>query len=141
MTGNSRFAVAVHILSLLVTQRDERLSSDRIAESVNTNPVVIRRIIGMLNRAGLVQTMPGVAGARLTRLPEELTLLDIYWAVQDDPKEGLFAIHEHPNPDCPVGQNIQAALQGAFCRAQTAMERELSQVTLSDMMQAILFPA
>jgi len=131
MSMNSRFAVAVHILSLLEIDKGKRTSSEHIAGSVNTNPVVIRRMMGMLGRSGLVSTTPGVAGATLTRSPDEITLLDVYRSVQDDPDEGLFAVHERPNPDCPVGRNIQGALESAFVRAQTAMERELASVTLA----------
>ena len=81
MTSN-RFAVAIHILSLLETNKNGRTTSDMIAGSVNTNPVVIRRIMGLLSKAGLVTTSPGVAGAAITRPVSEITLLDIYRAVQ-----------------------------------------------------------
>ncbi|ULL13159.1 Rrf2 family transcriptional regulator [Paenibacillus sp. H1-7] len=131
MTISSRFAVAIHILSLLEINKDGRTTSDFIAGSVNTNPVVIRRIMGMLNRAGLVITNPGVAGASLARDKERITLLEVYRAVQSDQQEELFAIHEQPNPECHVGRNIQGALETTFHRAQQAMEQELDKVTLA----------
>lgn len=130
MTISSRFAVAIHILSLLETNKTGRNTSDYIAGSVNTNPVVIRRIMGMLNKAGLVVTSPGVAGATLTRSADRITLLDVYRAVQADPREELFAMHEQPNPHCQVGRNIQGALESTFLQAQQAMENELGKVTL-----------
>ena len=128
MAINTKLSVAAHILSLIGMNPDERLTSEIIAGSVNTNPVVIRRIMGMLSRAGLVRTSPGVPGAVLARGLGEITLLDVYRAVQAD--EELFAIHDNPNPDCPVGRNIQGALDTAFSRAQRAMEAELGEVTM-----------
>lgn len=129
MTSN-RFAVAVHILSLLEIDKESRVTSELIAGSVNTNAVVIRRIMGMLNKAGLVITSPGVAGATLARPVDQITLLDIYRAVQSEGHEELFAIHEQPNPNCPVGKNIQYSLENAFTEAQQAMENKLASMTL-----------
>ncbi|TYP71245.1 Rrf2 family transcriptional regulator [Paenibacillus methanolicus] len=133
MSINSRFAVAVHILTLLEYASDQRMSSEMIAGSVNTNPVVIRRIIGQLNRAGLIATSPGVAGASLTRNASAITLLDVYAAVQQENRDDLFAIHDNPNPACQVGRNIQGALERSFKEAQTAMEQELARTTIADL--------
>lgn len=130
MAINSRFAVGVHILALLEIQKEGRLTSELIAGSVNTNPVVVRRIMSMLSKAGLVRTSPGVAGATLARPVHAITLLDVYKAVRDDDNDALFAIHDKPNPACPVGRNIQTALDKSFQQAQTAMEQELGRVTL-----------
>ncbi|WP_028611294.1 Rrf2 family transcriptional regulator [Paenibacillus harenae] len=129
MTSN-RFAVAVHMMTLLDTNKAARLTSDFIAGSVNTNPVVIRRIMGMLNKAGLVATSAGVAGAVITRPSSEITLYDIYCAVHHNGQDELFAVHEKPNPDCPVGRNIQSSIESAFEQARKAMEDKLSQITL-----------
>lgn len=129
MAYNSRFAVAIHTLSLLDAS-DGHITSEWIAASVNTNPVVIRRMISQLAKAGIVRTQPGVAGAQMTRPAAEITLLDIYRAAQNDAKDELFAIHENPNPNCDIGRNIQAELETVFQRAQKAMEHELEQITL-----------
>lgn len=127
---NSRFAVAIHILSLIAANPGKPVTSDYIAGSVNTNPVVIRRISSMLKKAGLLQTHAGIAGATLTREIMDISLLDVYRAVQA--QDGLFAIHENPNPNCPVGRNIQAALEDAFGNAQKAMENELASKSVAD---------
>ncbi|WP_337098505.1 Rrf2 family transcriptional regulator [Paenibacillus sp. YIM B09110] len=131
MTSN-RFAVAVHIMTLLDVSEGERMTSELIAGSVNTNPVVIRRIIGMLSKAGLVTTNAGVAGAVITRATDQITLLDIYHAVTSPMQDELFAIHEKPNPNCGVGRNIQTSLERAFNEAQQAMENKLAQITLAE---------
>lgn len=126
MAYNSRFAVAIHTLSLLDSS-EGRITSELIAGSVNTNPVVIRRMISLLTKAGILRTQPGVAGAQLTRPSSEITLLDVYRAVHQD---DLFAIHDNPNLNCDVGRNIQEELTKVFARAQQVMEQELGQITL-----------
>ena len=133
---NSRLAVSVHILALIATHPDQALSSDYIAGSVNTNPVVIRRLIGSLRQAGLLSTVAGKSGATLTKDPQDITLLMIYRAVE--PKEALFSMHEQPNPACPVGRDIQSTLNQSFTRAQQALEAELGTETLADILHRLV---
>jgi len=135
---SSRFSVAVHILTLLELHKSGRITSELIAGSVNTNPVVIRRMMSLLNKAGLIHSSPGVAGAILVRPLHEITLLDVYRAVQVGVQEELFAIHENPNPACIVGKNIQSTLETNFAKAQQAMEQELARVTLDQVANDIL---
>lgn len=137
MTISSRFSVAIHILSLLEINKDGISTSEYISGSVNTNPVVIRRIMGMLNKAGLVEVRTGVAGSKLSRPLDRITLLDVYRAVHVVEEDGLFAVHDHPNPDCPVGRNIQSAIEPIFSLAQKAMENTLAAVTLQDVVDEI----
>jgi DNA-binding IscR family transcriptional regulator len=127
---NSRFAVAIHILSLIALGPREQVTSDWIAGSVNTNPVVIRRISSMLKKAGILKSSVGVPGAVLAKDPSEISLLDVYKAVQME--DELFAIHEQPNPNCRVGKNIQSTLDEVFLSAQKAMENELASKSLKD---------
>lgn len=129
MQISSRFSMAVHALSLISVSKD--CTGDFIAVSVNTNPVMIRRIMGMLKKAGLVEIRPGVGGASLLRPPGEITLLDIYRAVQLAGDKQLFRIHEHPNIQCPIGRNIEQVLQHELQAAQAALEQRLAQTTLS----------
>ncbi|XID96181.1 Rrf2 family transcriptional regulator [Paenibacillaceae bacterium WGS1546] len=125
---STRFSIAVHTLSLIAVNPKE-CTGDFIAGSVNTNPVVIRRIMGMLKKAGLVDVRPGVGGASLRREPGRITLLDVYRAV-NVAENRLFRIHDDSNIDCPVGRNIEQALQEELEEAQSAMERRLEQTTL-----------
>lgn len=136
-TMSSRVAVAVHVLALLTWRRGEAVSSQQIARSVNTNPVVVRRIIGALRNAGLVSVQAGAAGgAQLARGPEEITVLDVYHAVEA--AEGLFSLHPHPpSQHCDVGANIQTALVTVFDGAQAAMEGVLAGVTLADVWESV----
>ncbi|RAU91707.1 Rrf2 family transcriptional regulator [Paenibacillus sp. YN15] len=130
---STRLSMAVHTLCLIALLPHE-CTGDFIAGSVNTNPVVIRRIMGMLKKAGLVDVRPGVGGAYLLRSPEEITLLDIYRAVNAAEEEQLFGIHVNSNIKCPVGRNIEQVLQTEFQAAQSAMEAQLSGVTLKRLM-------
>ncbi|OGX90958.1 Rrf2 family transcriptional regulator [Hymenobacter coccineus] len=140
MQISSRFSVAVHVLTLLADNpAGELLTSDRLAGSVNTNPVVIRRILGQLKKAGLVEVRAAAGGTYLRRDPATLTLLDVYRAV--DVVEGaLFSVHEHPNPHCAMGRHIQAALDGTLARAQAALERELAATTLAQVVASVREP-
>lgn len=130
MKISSRFSVAVHILCLLGMNRGEHQTSEWIAGSVNTNPVVIRRLIGMLKKANMVQVRAGTGGATLMKEPSDITLLDVYQAVEVVGEGELFHMHENPNPECLIGANIQNVLEGVLGRAQIAMERVLAGITI-----------
>ncbi|WNC17382.1 Rrf2 family transcriptional regulator [Brevibacillus brevis] len=133
MKISSRFSVAVHILSLLSIETTAHCTSEWIAGSVNTNPVIIRRVLGQLKKAGMVQVRSGTGGASLTKELNEITLLDVYRAVDVVEEGRLFHIHEQPNPECPVGANIQFVLELILTRAQNAMEDILGSVTLEQL--------
>lgn len=130
---STRFSIAVHTLSLIAVSSNE-CTGDFIAGSVNTNPVVIRRIMGMLKKAGLVDVRPGVGGATLLKSPEDITLLEIYRAVNVIEENQLFRFHEDPNEHCLVGRNIESVLQSEMIEAQFAMEQRLAQTTLSELL-------
>ncbi|KPN96500.1 Rrf2 family transcriptional regulator [Lysinibacillus sp. ZYM-1] len=133
---NSRFSVAIHILSLIATTSDKSLlTSDFIAGSVNTNPVVVRRMIGVLKKAGLLSSHSGVAGYELLVEPKKLTLLAIYQAI--DGPEQLFAIHDEPNPACAVGREIQHTLEDVYTSIWQAMKEQLQAQTLQDVLDQL----
>jgi len=131
MTNNSRFAVSVHILAYLAYRQSAAVPSAEIAASVDTNPVVIRRLLSALMKATLVTAQKGANGGfKLARTPENISLLALYHAVEPQPDHGLRRFT--PNHKCPVGAKIESILHGVFLKAQTAMETELSHVTLAD---------
>jgi len=137
MKISSRFSIAVHILSLLATAKGAHCTSEWIADSVRTNPVVIRRILGQLKKSGIAGVRAGAGGAFLLKGLDELTLLDVYRAVEVVEEGELFHIHEQPNPDCPVGANIQAVLELIVRRAQNAMEAILADITLHELISEL----
>lgn len=130
MAANSRFAVAIHALALIACHEDARHSSREIAGSVATNPVVIRRLLAQLSRAGIVESAHGAKGGfRLARAPEKIRLYDIYAAVEDG---GFFALPEKGNDDCPISCRMKAILDRVFERVQASIEPELKRSTLAD---------
>ena len=137
MKISSRFTVAVHILSLVAIEQNELCTSEWIAESVNTNPVVIRRVIGKLRDAELVQVRRGVGGATLQKPLQEITLLDVYRAVEVVEEGELFQMHEKPNLNCPVGANIEVVLELILLRAQEAMESVLHEITMEELVTVL----
>ena len=137
MNISSRFAVAVHVLAVLDEFKDEHTTSEFIAGSVNTNPVVIRRILSSLSNAGLIHVQPGVGGASLIKPLDQITLLAIYQAVSVVGEGELFSIHNQPNPACPVGGNIQFVLERMLGNVQRVMEKALAVITLRDVMDEI----
>ncbi len=140
MSANSRLTIAVHALTwmALASERgDKPMTSDEIAASVNTNPVVIRRSLGDLHRAGLVHVQRGAhAGWSLTRPPTEITLLDVYEAVEQPP---LFALHHtEPNLECPVGHGIRPVLLEIYGAVDDTVQRELARTTIATVLRSTL---
>ncbi len=135
MNTNQRFAVSIHILTLLASS-DESLTSRAIAESVDTNPVVIRRTMAALRKRGLVKSRSGVNGGwRLLRRPEKIVLSEIYRSLE---QENVLAMHSHPNKHCRVGGHIKEALSEAFTSAQTEMEKALDHYTVANILEDVL---
>ncbi len=131
-----RFAVAVHVLAVLAYKEGEAVTSALLASSVNTNPVVIRRLLLLLQAAGFIETRKGAgAGSRLSRAPGRVTLAEIYQAVET---EEPFASHsKQPNKACPVGNCIQAALEKIFAAAEAALQQELAKTSLADILESV----
>ncbi len=136
MNTNQQFAVSCHILTILAAYPDVFVTSESIAQSVNTNPVVIRRIMAHLRQHGLVESRSGSNGGWcLVRPASQLSLRDIYLAVSH---ETVLAMHQHPNLDCPIGGHIQDTLSRVFGEAQLAMEQALEKVSVANMLDTIL---
>lgn len=133
MKITSRFTVAVHtLLVIYIFGKERKTTSDFIAASVQVNPVVIRRTLLSLKAAGMIDVKAGSGGATITKDLNDITLYDVYSAV--DSVEGeLFHFHENPNPACPVGKNIHNVLGYHLADAQHAMENELKKVTLASL--------
>ena len=140
MAANSRMTIAVHALAwMALAQRRGHavLTSNQVADSVNTNPVIIRRCLGDLRQAGLVSVRHGAgAGWSLARAPEEITLLEVYDAVGQEPPFGMH--HTEPNLECPVGKGIRPALGQVYGRIEQALRRELAFVSVAEVLRETL---
>jgi Rrf2 family protein len=140
MSSNSRLTIAVHALAWMALARDrgvEWMTSEQVAVSVNTNPVIIRRSLGDLHRAGLVDVRRGAgAGWSLVRDPGQITLLDVYDAVEQEP---LFAMHRsEPNLACPVGYGIRPVLGHVYDDIDETLRRELAGTSIADVLRSTL---
>ncbi len=146
MAANSRFAVATHILVGLgylpehspdhLVEKGGWVSSDMLAESVNTNPVVVRRLLGDLKKAGLIVTQQGKSGGiRLAKPSGQITLLEIFLAVGE---KSVFAFNPNPpNPKCPVSVNMFRLIEPVFRSVTQVLEQDLAQKRLSDLISGI----
>jgi Rrf2 family protein len=136
MAANSQFSMAVHVLSMLARSEGENLKSDYLACSVNTNAVVIRRLLGDLNQAKLVVSQTGAnGGTRLARCPSEINLSEIYKAVSCGE---VFALHaKTPSKDCPVGKNIEAVLSCLQKEIDRGIEEKLAKYTLQNVFEMV----
>lgn len=136
MARNCRFAIGVHVASLLALAGNAPVTSEWIAGSVNTNPVVVRRILAAFARAGITRNSRGVAGGSvLAREAAKISLKEIYLAVADTGGPALH--HQPPNPDCPVGKNILPVLQDIMRRAEAAKEEELAGISVLDVLASV----
>jgi len=136
MAANTQFSIAVHVLAGLGARarRGERASSGTLAQSVNACPSFVRRVMSKLSKSGLVRATTGKSGTcALARDPRDITLLDVYRAVEA-PK--AFAIHHYPAKDqCAVSCGIKPALQKVLDKTQDSMERSLGTTTLADVLR------
>ncbi len=128
---SSKLSVGIHIMTIFALKPGEALTSEYIAASVNTNPVVIRRLLGSLRAAGFVDSKTGVSGGWTLRVaPAAITLLDILRAVE--PQDELFALHRsRPNPECPCGLHIQGVLTEVYDQVRESMTRQLAGFTIA----------
>lgn len=133
MQISSRFTLAIHIIACIETFKNEyKVTSDFLADSTNVNPVIVRKILGQLKSAGIVEVARGSGGAYLSKPLDRITFLDIYKAVECVENGELFHFHENPNQKCPVGRNIHTVLDNRLDKVQQAMENELKKITLAD---------
>jgi DNA-binding IscR family transcriptional regulator len=135
MQIGTKFSIAIHILLGVETFKDNyKVTSDFLAASANTNPVIIRKIMGLLREADLIRVASGTGGITLTKEAAEITLKDIYFAVNPIKNGKLFNIHKNPAKECPVGGKIINLLDPYFTKAQNAMEDNLSKSTLQNLL-------
>lgn len=138
MQISSRFTIAIHVFACMETfGEDYKITSDFLASSINVNPVIIRKILSQLKNAGLIEVARGTGGTTAARPIDEITLYDVYLAVDLLEEGELFHFHENPNPNCPVGKNIHTALDDKLLHIQRAMENEMKKYTIADVVNDI----
>ena len=139
MQITSRFTIAVHIIACIdyFGSDEKRVTSEFMSLSTNVNPVIIRTVLSELKSAGIITARQGSGGAKLAKPLEEITLYDIYKAVDSVNKEGLFHFHENPNTECPVGKNIHYVMDERLKKVQDVMEQELKNMNIKDIVSDV----
>ena len=133
MKYSTKLTDTLHILVFLSLVTDQRLTSARIAESVKTNPAYIRQLMSALKAAGIISNTQGQANASLLRSPDEITMLDVYHAV--DGNKPLLHLDVDTNPECGVGINIQLAIADFYRDVQQVAEQKMNEITLQDIIE------
>jgi Rrf2 family protein len=129
---NLRFAMAVHLLTLLAQSPENAVDSRRLAVSPAINPVHVRRLLGRLRQQGMVTSSPGRRGGwTLSLAATEIRLGDVWRAVNTD--NALLGLHE-PDPQCPTGRRVRSRLLELDGQALDALLTTLDQVSIADML-------
>ncbi len=133
MKYSTKLSDTLHILVFLSLVTDQRLTSARIAESVKTNPAYIRQLMSALKAAGIISNTQGQANASLLRSPDEITMLDVYHAVEGN--KPLLHLDVDTNPECGVGINIQLAIADFYRDVQQVAEQKMNEITLQNIIE------
>ena len=136
MKISTKSSIAMHCLIFIAEYGERtRVTSGLLAKSTGCNPAAIRSILGALQKAGLIVVARGVGGAHLAVDPAQLTLWDVYRALEPDGLDHLIGLHPAPSPYCPVGRNIAAVLQEPYRQVGQAVQRQMQQITLAQMLE------
>lgn len=128
---NGRYPIALHILTLLKKTEQELLSSEYIADSININPALARKEISNLRNHGFIESKEGKGGGYiLAKSAKQITLADIYNTLREPHILGVAK--NTPNPDCPVGKQINKKIEELYDDLDKAFLAKLETVTLED---------
>lgn len=136
MKFSHKLSDAVHILAYIQIYADSDVSSAAIAASIEANRSVVRQMMAKLVQAGLLSSKPGKVAPKLSRDPSQISLLDVYKAVEDN--GNLLHIDDRTNPKCIVGGNIQNTLGDIYAAVQEDAEASMAKHTLAEIIGDIL---
>ncbi|KRN25540.1 Rrf2 family transcriptional regulator [Lacticaseibacillus camelliae] len=136
MKFSHKLSDALHILAYVQIYAGGDLSSAAIAASVEANQSMVRQMMSKLVKAGLLNSQPGKVAVTLAKSPENITLLDVYLAVEDN--HNLLHIDDKTNPLCIVGGNIQDTLNDVYAAIQRDTEASMAKHTLAEIIADIL---
>ena len=136
MAANSRLASAIHIMSFVAHAGDEGTTSEAIAKSLQTNPVVVRKILKLLEQEGLVALRQGRhGGVGLQHPASRITLGQIYKAVENE--TGVFALRSQVHERCVVACAMKRRLRPIFGAANDAIQETLSKTSLAELVRGV----
>lgn len=127
-------SVAVHCLIFIHEAKGiAKVTSNLLAQSTGSNPVVIRNILSALKKAGLITVPRGTGGAELCADPSQITLYQIYSALEPEGVTSIIGIHPCEGRSCPVAQNIRKVLQMPYRKIEDAVQKTMESITLQSM--------
>lgn len=134
---DQRFAASVHIMTLLAAHSDELQTSEFLAKTISTNPTVVRRLVGKLVEAGLVDSFKGkTGGVRISKTPKEITLKDIYKASTTD--KSLVNCRDVDVPKaCKVSCSMREIFEGVSEGLEANSMAYLAKIKLSDILAKV----
>lgn len=136
MQISMKCSIAVHCLIFIHEAKGiAKVTSNLLAESTGSNPVVIRNILSALKKAGLITVPRGTGGAELCVDPSQITLHQIYTALEPKGVTSLIGIHPCEGRRCPVAQNIRKVLEGPYHKIEDAVREAMEQTTLQSMIE------
>lgn len=130
---STKLSVSIHILSVIEFMENKPVTSEDIASSINTNPALVRRLMSRLKKAKLIETSTKLGVMGLAKKPEDISLLDIFIAVEE--QTDLFSIHGNTNQNCPIGAKIETTLKDIYDEIQKVTNQKLAAVTLADIIK------
>lgn len=133
MKYSTKLSDTLHLIAFICLADSGSLSSSIIAESIQTNPAYVRQLMSLLKKAGLLYNTQGQANPALTRPPEEITMLDVYHAVEGE--KPLLHLDTHTNPHCGVGIQIQLVISDFYNEVQFAAEQKMKEITIQDILK------
>ena len=120
------------LICIDVNEKNMRVTSEVLAGSTGENPVIVRNVLSQLKTAGIITAKQGCSGANLVKPLSEVTLYDVYKAVDCTDEDGLFRFHSNPDPECPIGRNIhKVSITQTLCVNFAAKKKKPSE-TLSE---------
>ena len=134
MQISMKCSIAVHCLIFIHEASGKaKVTSNLLAQSTGSNPVIIRNILSALKKAGLIEIPRGTGGAKLCAAPSKITLYQIYTALEPDGVTSLIGIHPCQGRPCPIAQNIRKVLQTPYTKIEDAVKETMKQITLQSM--------
>lgn len=136
MQISMKCSIAVHCLIFIHEAKGiAKVTSNLLAESTGSNPVVIRNILSALKKAGLITVPRGTGGAELCVDPSQITLYQIYTALEPKGVTSLIGIHPCEDRQCPVAQNIRKVLENPYHKIEDAVRKAMEEITLQSMLE------
>lgn len=131
MKRDSRLSNVLHAL-LHMAEHNGAMSSEDLSVCMTTNPVVVRRTMGLLRERGIVSSAKGHAGGwTITADFKKLTIRQLYEALGEPVVFAMGSRNE--NPQCFVEQSVNTMLDGAFVEAEQMLLKRFASVTLADL--------